>query len=92
MNNAIGHGVKVRVIFRPMLVSGMLSADLERGSWLILVDSEQSEPEQTVSLFHEMLHLIGLLDEKKVEAMAQKLAAACPEILPLLHGVIEGKV
>lgn len=87
MSLPIGHRAKVPVIFRPMLVSGMLSADLERDTWLILVDSEQSEPEQAVALFHEMLHLIGLQDETQVEAMAQKLAAACPEILPLLHGV-----
>lgn len=71
----------VRVLFRPLLVQGMVRRDFEYDSWMILVDNEQSEAQQTVTLYHEALHLLGLTDEDQVEAMAKKLADACPEIL-----------
>jgi hypothetical protein len=81
----------VSFIRRPMLISGMLAKgtdDLE-GRHLVLVNSEDSEEEQTITLWHEIVHLIRLAgglpeelhDEKEIEAAARKIAEACPEIL-----------
>ena len=70
------------VHLRPMLVSGMLAAIGERP--VILVDSEQPDAEQAVALWHEVAHLLGVVDEAAAEAMAVRLAAAVPEILELL--------
>lgn len=70
---------QLRVEFRPLLVNGMLAT--EPKGRVILIDSEQSQQEQAISLYHEMLHLIGLKDEEKVEDMAQQLAEAVPWII-----------
>jgi hypothetical protein len=48
---------------------------------MILIDSESSPIEQAVTIFHELFHLAGITDENLVEAMAQRCAAACPEIV-----------
>jgi len=64
---------------RPMLVSGMLATD-EHGP-VILIDSEQGEREQIVTLWHETLHLLGMTDEARVERFAHRLADGCPTIL-----------
>lgn len=79
----------LRLIFRPLLVSGTL-ADTPYGQ-VILVDDEQQAAEQLVALWHETIHLLLRAtgqeqqhDEAGVEAMAQRLATACPEILVLL--------
>jgi hypothetical protein len=65
---------------RPLLVNGVLATD-DHGP-LILIDSEQPELEQVITLWHETLHLLGMTDEVKVEQLARRLlAAACPEIL-----------
>lgn len=79
----------IRVLFRPLLVSGAVGTiDGKAGAGIvILIDSEQPEPEQLVALWHETLHLLGLKDEHQVEALALKLAAACPEILPLVKAL-----
>lgn len=82
---APGRDPQTRVLFRPLLVSGMLAKG-DGGDMYILVDDEQSESEQVIALWHETLHLLGLLDETQVEAMAQRLAVACPEIVQLLKG------
>jgi hypothetical protein len=70
----------MRVLFRPLLVSGMLAYTDSRGE-AIIIDSEQEPAEQIIALWHETLHLLGLKNEDQVEAMAQRLANACPEIL-----------
>lgn len=67
------------VSFRPLLVSGLIG-DSDAGI-CILIDSEQPERQQVVALWHETLHMLGLEDEEQVEAMAKRLAEACPEIL-----------
>ncbi len=72
-----------RVLFRPLLTSGMYATG-DRGAVYLLVDSEQPESEQVIALWHETLHLLGLKDEHRVEALAQKLAAACREILAVV--------
>jgi hypothetical protein len=69
-----------KIIFCPMLTCGFTGTN-EAGDVCILIDSEQDEREQTVTLYHEALHLLGLVDEEQVEAMAQRLAKACPELL-----------
>lgn len=83
----------VRIIVRPLLTRGMLAAD---GNQLIkrpviIIDSEQTEEEQVISLWHETLHLLGLTNEAEVEAIAKELAKAYPAILrrlaPLLNKV-----
>ena len=50
-----------------------------------LIDTDQSEEEQTVAVYHEILHHIGLTDEKLVEEIAQKLAKAAPELLKIVR-------
>ena len=69
----------LRIEFRPLLVQGQLATD-DNGI-LLLIDSEQPDAEKIVTIWHETLHLLGLTDEEQVESMANKLAAACPEIL-----------
>lgn len=73
----------MRIIFRPLLVSGMLATD-EHGV-VMLIDSEQPETEQAVAVWHEVLHMLGLYNEVEVEAMAQRLGAACPEIVVMVR-------
>ena len=77
----------MRVIFRHLLVSGMVATS--DAGVLVLIDSEQPESEQLVALWHEALHLIGLRDEDQVEAFAQRLAQACPEILAAAKSAAE---
>lgn len=78
-----------RVLFRPLLVSGMLAKG-DGGDTYILVDDEQPESEQVIALWHETLHLLGLKDEAQVEAFAQLLARACPGILPAVKEASRG--
>lgn len=77
---------RIRLLVRPMLVSGQLATDPK--GLLILVDSEQPEHEQVASLWHETLHALGLTDEVQVEAIARDLAEACPTILRALAPII----
>jgi len=76
---------RVPVMFRPLLVNGILG--VRDGRPIILVDTDQPESEQLVTVWHEALHLLGLTNEAQVEALAQRLAAACPEILPTLKAI-----
>lgn len=69
----------VPIKVRPMLVSGMLAKD-ERGP-VILLDSEQSPEEQVRTFWHEILHLVGIVDEVQAEELAMVLAGTCPTIL-----------
>lgn len=82
----------LRIVFRPLLVSGTLG-DTHTGQ-VMIIDSEQPAAEQAVAIWHETIHLLLRAagrqqhDEARIEAMAQRLAAACPEIVALLkdHG------
>lgn len=76
----------IGLYFRPLGVSGMLA---EVGSdTVLLIDTEQPVKEQSVAIWHETIHLLLEIagipdfhhDEKKIEAMALKLADACPNI------------
>lgn len=83
----MNHRPPFRILRQPLLVDGMMGINAA-GEWAILLDSEQSEAEQVVTLWHEVLHALLLgagipfpHDEERIEAVAQKLAQACPEIL-----------
>jgi len=69
--------VPIKVL--PMLVYGQLATD-EHGP-VILIDSEQGEYEQVVTLWHEVLHLLGMTDEGAVERIAARLAHVCDTVL-----------
>ena len=83
--------MNVRIVIRPLLVSGMLASDglelVKRP--VIIIDSELPEEERVVSLWHETLHLLGMTNEVEVEAIARELAKAYPTILRRLAPVIE---
>lgn len=72
--------IEIRV--RPMLVSGMLASTGMRP--VILIDSEQPRAQQTLALWHEAMHLLGIRDDAVAEDLARRLAAAVPEILDLV--------
>lgn len=81
----------VSFVRRPMRISGMLAKGTEdlEGRHIVLVNSEDTEEEQAITLWHEIVHLIQLAgglpeelhDEKEIEAAAGKIAKVCPEIL-----------
>jgi hypothetical protein len=75
----------IRVQFRPLLVSGMIASANGGLDFFILVDDEQSEQQQSSALIHELLHLVGLTDESQVEALAQRMADACPELASIVR-------
>lgn len=75
-----------RILFRPLLTSGCIAKG-DGGYTYILIDSEQPELEQIIAVWHEALHLLGLTHEDDVEALAQRLAAAFPEILPMVKKI-----
>lgn len=78
-----------RLMFRPLVVSGMLATD--DSGWVILVDNEQSREEQTVALCHELVHTVLLAsgqhahDEALVDDLALRMARACPDLLDLIR-------
>lgn len=75
--------------FGKLLISGMLRAGPCGVS--ILIDSEQSQNEMAISVWHEIIHLIEMgagkdakdCDEEMTEKLAVRLAEAFPEILEL---------
>lgn len=76
--------------FRRLLYSGMVMTPTDPGKigYMILVNSEQSEEQQAITLWHEIIHVLELANDKAsgeeaVEALAVKLAKACPEILEI---------
>ena len=82
----------VAILRRPLLIPGALAFKDETtmfvSSLLILVNDRQSKEQQTITLFHEALHLLiraaGIEaphDEEWVEERAKALAAACPDLL-----------
>lgn len=71
----------IDIIFRPLLVSGMLA--VKSGSLeprvTILIDSQQPTKEQTIALFHELLHLVcPKMSEDAVECFARAMAKELP--------------
>lgn len=85
---AVGH--RARIIFRPLLVTGIFGHSPDGP--VILIDSEMPQSEQAIALFHEALHWLGFDDEAHVEAMALRLAAAVPEIVPDLRKIIDSAI
>lgn len=79
--------IPIPIVVRPMLVQGQLATDA--GGPLILINSEEEPPhEQVVTLFHEVLHLLGMTDEFLCDEYAMKLADAAPDILRrLAHNI-----
>lgn len=78
-----------RLVFRPLVVSGMLATD--DAGWVILVDNEQSREEQTIAFCHELVHTALLAsgqhvhDEAVVDDLASRMARACPDLLDLVR-------
>lgn len=86
--------------FRPLLLSGLTGGirfdeqqNLFCHQLVVMIASGQSEEEQRVALFHEMLHIMLLAagveaphPELWIEERAKAMAAACPDILDMLHG------
>ena len=79
-------GFPMRILLRPLLVPAMLATD-GSGRVLLIVDSESSEPDQVLGLWHEVVHVLLLAvgksrhDETKVDEIAERLAVAVPDIL-----------
>lgn len=82
-----GGMIPIRLQVRPMLVSGMLATD-DKGP-IILINSEEEPPhEQVITLWHEVLHLLGMTDEFLCDEYAMRLADAAPDILRrLAHNI-----
>jgi hypothetical protein len=80
-----------RIEIRPLLIGGMVATE-PSGAWWLLLDAEQEARQKAISLWHETVHLLmfaaGLPapqhDEQQIEAIAVRLAAACPDILQIL--------
>lgn len=82
----------LKIIFRPMLIPATFAfqdnTTMFTTQLVFMINSEQSPEEQTISLWHESLHLLlraaGKLpphDEQWVEERAKALAKACPDLL-----------
>lgn len=75
----------LRVEVRPLLTSGGCGSG--PGSIFILLADDLTKAEAAKTLWHEVVHILkragGDLnhDEDQVDAAAEKLAAACPEVL-----------
>lgn len=74
----------LQVIRRPLLVKGMLGTAPGRSA-VILVGEGQSRPEEAVTLWHELIHLLKMAggddqDEEMIEQAAKHLATLYPEI------------
>lgn len=80
----------IRIHRQPLLVDGGVGLDQD-GRIVIYVDSEQSDEELAVTLWHEAVHLLMLAagvpasnhNEERIERAARKLAEACPEIVKM---------
>lgn len=73
----------LEVMKRPLLVQGMLGR--REDGVIILIDDELTPKGETITLWHEVIHLLmsasdGEHDEEEVERYAQRLAAQYPEI------------
>lgn len=77
----------IRIEVRPLLICGNTGSG--PGSVFIMLADDLSRKEATETLWHEFVHIFrqigGKTDpaETEVEAIARRLAVACPEILEL---------
>ena len=77
----------IRIEVRPLLTCG--GTGYGPGSVFVLLADDLSKAEATETLWHEFVHIFrkigGKTDpaETEVEAIAKRLAVACPEILEL---------
>lgn len=82
----------LKIIFRPLLVQGMFAfqdnTTMFTSQMVFLIASNSTPEEQTISLWHEALHMLlragGKMpphDEVWVEERAKALALACPDLL-----------
>lgn len=81
----------VVVMLRPLLVEAMLATSISDQRTYILIDSEQSPDQQNLSLWHEILHLLGMEDEALVEEIAGRLHRASPDALEFILKAQRGK-
>ena len=80
----------MRIIIRPLLVSGMIGTELAIEETVILVNSEQSQEQQAIAFWHELLHAaLGKPweghNEDWIEERAKALAAAFPDVWPVVR-------
>ena len=77
----------IRIEVRPLLSCG--GTGHGPGSVFILLADDLNKTEATETLWHEFVHIFKKIggndnhDEVEVDALAKKLAVACPEILEL---------
>lgn len=76
----------LRIQVRPLLVTGTMGGG--PNSIFIYLMTGLERGEAAVTLWHEILHVLHFAggtehNEDAIEAMAQKLAAACPEVLTI---------
>jgi hypothetical protein len=80
-----------RIEIRPLLILGGLFSEattFHDPQWIMAIADDMAHEEQVVTLWHETVHLLMLAagipaphDEKLIDAIAERLAQACPEIL-----------
>ena len=73
----------LRIQYRALLVSGQLK--IYANAFVVLIDNEQPEPEQRIALWHELIHMVRLVegkdhDEAKIDMLAGIIAAAEEQI------------
>lgn len=78
----------LRIEVRPLLTCG--GTGYGPGTIFILLADDLDRAEATATLWHEIVHILKKVgggtdnhDEAEVDAIAKKLAAACPEVLEL---------
>lgn len=77
----------IRIEVRPLLTFG--GTGHGPGSVFVLLADDLTKDEATQTLWHEFVHIFKRIggateqDEAEVEAIAKRLAVACPEILTL---------
>jgi hypothetical protein len=77
----------LRIKVRPLLVPATMG--FGPSSIFIYVAPDATREDAAVSLWHELVHVLKFAgghqehDEEEVEALAQRLASACPEVLAL---------
>lgn len=77
----------MRIDVRPLLTCGGMGYG--PSSIFILLADDLTRDEATVTLWHEIVHILKKVgghaehNEDEIDALAQKLATACPEVLEL---------
>lgn len=84
-NSAPSYPFRIEVV--PLLSSGGFGYGPH--SLFILLANDLNRQEAAVTLWHEVLHMLkrtsdsGPHDESEIEKLANKLGAACPEVITL---------